>query len=209
MDDLSVAADERTLDLRTYSSYRTNRDDLFDPIEITGRSTSHNFRHHHHLPSRDSMNSSLPSTEDILSQSASENVRQLAASLSRMKVDQSFGGRTADMSFASSASGSSRGGAKKMGDNNPWGEGFKRNAGEAMGQVAFDLEGASFKSTNVLNIEYFIYLLWFFIIDLFIFNVSFPSLWPTKSVNGAMNLGIFQLATCRTTHRKYRVAHMM
>lgn len=142
--DISDLIDEHTMDFRSQQSH--SHEALFEPTEITGRSTMHTLR-----PTtlrRSSITTSLPSTEDILSQSGAEDVRQLAVSLSEMKVRQSYGGRTADMSLASSASGfgSARGGA----GINPWGDdGFKRNAESVVGKANNDLYGASFRSTNV------------------------------------------------------------
>lgn len=125
--------DELTQDFRSYESQAN--DGLFEPSEITGRSTCHVGL------------TSQSSTEDILSKSCAEDVRRLAVGLSAMKVRQSYGGRTADMSRDSSvASGSTRPSSKAA---NPWADGFKRNAGEMGGGVPSDMEGASFRSTNV------------------------------------------------------------
>lgn len=133
----SALSDDVTVDFRSDRSHQSI-DGLFEPAEITGRSTGHNFRQPTAM--------SLPSTEDILRKSVAGDVRQMADALSQMKIRQSYGGRTADMSLASSvASGPTR---SAMADYNAWEGGFQRISGAAM-MRANGSDAASFRSSNV------------------------------------------------------------
>lgn len=120
---------------------------MFQPSEFTGRSTEclgAGIMSEQEVGSCCSLNS--PSVEQILATSFSEDVRRMADQLREVKVRNSYGGRTADMSMASEGTAST-----SMFD---WGEGYRNNLSRLSARL--DADEASFNSTKVCimkNIE--------------------------------------------------------
>lgn len=133
--------DEKTLDFRNSAARSSQgQQHLFEPSEITGRSTGHDFLNQRGRPEPDDEDDL--DVEAILSQSASDEVRKLAFELNQMKVRQSYGGRTADMSLPSGASRNC-----SMAASDVWGGGTSRNVAEMRRQL--DETESSFQSNNV------------------------------------------------------------
>lgn len=119
---------------------------MFQPTEFTGRSTEcmdAGVMSEQEVGSCCSIN--LPSVEQILADSFSEDVRRMADQLREVKVRNSYGGRTADMSMASEGTSSNT--RNSMFD---WGEGYRNNLSRLSARL--DADEASFNSTKVFLI---------------------------------------------------------
>lgn len=131
--------EDNTVDLRhsnsSSSSLHRSEDAVFRPNEITGRSTDYECANNKML------------VEEILGQSSSEEVRKLGVHLNDLRVRHSYGGRTADMSDCSMASGRNDSGPLGV---DAWQGGFKHSLGASMMAGTNDAEeSSSFRSTNV------------------------------------------------------------
>lgn len=116
---------------------------MFQPSEFTGRSTEcleAGVMSEQEVGSCTSLHS--PSVEQILAASFSEDVRRMADQLREVKVRNSYGGRTADMSMASEGTSSTS--RNSMFD---WGEGYRNNLSRLSARL--DADEASFTSTKV------------------------------------------------------------
>lgn len=116
---------------------------MFQPSEITGRSTecmNAGVMSEQEVGSCCSLNT--PSVEQILAVSFTEEVRRMADQLRDVKVRNSYGGRTADMSMASEGTSSNT--RNSMFD---WGEGYRNNLSRLSARL--DADEASFNSTKV------------------------------------------------------------